>query len=132
MIKKTAISIVLQLISIPLLYFLLYWIASYFHEPYYRDGGGVDFYYLTLIYLTWFILITLPILNLIQSYWIKNRNLNILMHIGWFVFIVWYTQGDLSYRPYDYGLILFCVGSTILTRLIFNTALLSFSAKTFN
>lgn len=119
MIKRTVASIVLQLISIPLLYLLLYWIASWFHKPYFRDGGGMDFYYLTLIYLTWFVLITLPILNFIQ-FWIKNRALNILIHIGWFAFIVWYTQGDLRYRPFDYGLILFCVGSTIFTRLLFN------------
>lgn len=121
MTKKIIISILLQLLSIPFIYWTLYAIALLFHEPYVRTGGdGMDFYGLTLIYLTWFVIITLPILSLIQVFLIINKSVSILLHLGWFVFIVWFTQGDLKYRPYDYGLILFCIGLTIVMRLVIN------------
>jgi hypothetical protein len=124
MTKKVIISILLQLILIPTSYWLLYAIARIFHEPYVRVGGdGMGFYALTLIYLTWFVVITLPILNLIQAFLIKNEFISTLLHFGWFAFIVWFTQGDLEYRPYDYGLVLFCIGLTIGTRLIINKIL---------
>tara|TARA_Y100000739_G_C20223243_1_gene290995 strand:+ start:50 stop:454 length:405 start_codon:yes stop_codon:yes gene_type:complete len=121
MIKRLFISILLQLLLIPISYWIIYAIARVFHEPYVRSGGdGMDFYALTLIYLTWFVIITLPILNLIQVVIIKNKIISTLLHISWFVFIIWFTKGDLKYRPYDYGLILFCVGLTIGTRLLIN------------
>lgn len=126
---KLFISILLQLISIPILHWFLYGIALLFHEPHFRMGSdGMDFYGLTLIFLTGFVVVTLPLLNIIQAYVIKNKTVSVLGHMGWFAFIVWYTQGDLAYRPYDYGLLLFCVGTTIVSRLIFNK-LIDFAAK---
>jgi hypothetical protein len=119
--KKVIISILLQLISIPISYWVLYAIALIFHEPYVKSGGdGMDFYVMTLILLNWFVIMTLPILNLIQAFLIKDKIISIILHIGWFVFIVYLTKVDLDRRPYDYGLILFCVGLTTVTRLIIN------------
>lgn len=128
---KLVVSIFFQLISIPTLHWILYGIALLFHEPHLRMGSdGMDFYGLTLLYLTGFVIVTLPLLNIIQAYVIKNIWGSVLAHIGWFAFIVWFTKGDLVYRPYDYGLLLFCVGTTIVSKPIFSE-LIDFTVKKF-
>ena len=114
-------SVIIQLVSIPLLYMTLYNIAIIFHKPTINNGSDrMDFYIFTLYFLTIFVLLTLPVLNFIILK-INNEIISILLHIFWFIFIVWFTLGDLHYRPYDYGLILFCVGSTIISRPIIQT-----------
>lgn len=129
--KKIIISILVQLLLIPIFYFVLYRFALLFHEPYIpTSGDGMDFYKITIIFLTLFVLITLPILNLIQSFLVKNEIVSASIHFIWFVCIIWFTKGDLLYRPYDFGLIIFCVGFTIFTRLIINKILEQIIAKT--
>lgn len=118
MLKKLTISITIQLASIPVLYWMLYTIAKVFHEPYVRGGSdGMDFYGLTLMCLAWFVALTLPVLNIVIELVVKNKLVSTLIHSAWFIFIATFTIGDLRYRPYDYGLILFCIGTTIGSRL---------------
>ncbi len=113
---KVILSILLQIILIPVTYYILYGIARIFHEPNTASHGGMDFYKYTLLFLTAYVVITLPVLNWIQHYFIRNARVAVLIHVGWFLLIVWFTRRDLAYRPYDYGLILFCVGLSIVTR----------------
>lgn len=116
---KLALSIFLQLVSIPILYLVSYEIALVFHKPHVSYGsGGMNFYKLTLYFLSYFVAISLPILNVVQHYLLKNNIIAVLIHLGWFATIVWVTESDLTYRPYTYGLLLCCVGSTILSRLL--------------
>lgn len=117
------LSSVLQLANIPLFYYIGYGIALLFHKPYVRPGGdGMDFYALTLYHLTWFVIISIPIITIFQEL-IKNELVITIFHSAWFAFIVWMTFGDLQYRPYDYGLILLCVGTTIPTRIVIRRVL---------
>jgi len=112
------VSSLIQLLCIPIFYSIGYGIGLIFHEPYVPVGrDGMDFYGLTLYYLTWFVIICIPIITLFQEF-IKNEIVISILHVTWFAFIVWMTVGDLKHRPYDYGLILICVGTTILTRLL--------------
>lgn len=106
--KKIIISILGQLLLIPFFYFMLYEIALLFHKPFIpTNGDGMDFYKITITFLTLFVIITLPLLNLIQTFLVKYEIISVSMHFIWFVFIAWFTKGDLIYRPYDFGLILF-------------------------
>ena len=59
------ITTLIQLALIPVAYLILYGIARIFHEPYVRidSSDGMDFYPLTLIYLTWFVIISVAITN---------------------------------------------------------------------
>lgn len=117
MTRKVVLSIFLQLLSIPIFYWILYAIAKLFHEP--RTGGdGMDFNELELLYLSAFIIVTLPFLNFVLAYWVPNMLLSILIHLAWIILIVWIFIDDLSYHPYDFGLILFCIGLTLPIRLI--------------
>lgn len=112
------VSSLIQLLCIPLFYWIGYGIGLMFHEPYVKLGGdGMDFYGLTLYYLTWFVIICIPIITLFQEF-MKNELIISILHLTWFAFIIWMTIGDLEHRPYDYGLVLLCVGSTIFTRLL--------------
>ena len=113
------ITTLIQLVFILLSYWILYGIARIFHEPFVRmsSSDGMDFYPLTLIYLTWFVIISAMITNFIQE--LINYELIItFLHATWISFIVWFTVGELHYRPYDYGLILFCITLTIPIRIL--------------
>ena len=115
--SKHFFSIFLQLTSIPTLYQVLYAIVLCFHEPYVPIGGdGMDFYVMTLGLLTWFVLLTLPLLNMLIYVLKMKFYLSILAHAVWMIFIVYHSFSDLKFHPYDYGLVLFCVASTIVTR----------------
>jgi hypothetical protein len=117
-IKFVLLSSVIQLLCIPMFYWIGYGIGLIFHEPYIRIGSdGIDFYSLTLLYLTWLVIIGIVIITIFQEF-IKNEIVITITHLTWFLFIIWMTIGDLKYRPYDYGLILLCVGSTIFTRFL--------------
>jgi hypothetical protein len=113
------IASIIQLTMIPMLYWILYELASLFHKPYVRlsSSDGMDFYYLMLEYLRVFVVICVVCTNLLQLV-IKREIIVSLFHASWVMFIVWFTQGDLSYRPYTYGLLLFCIALTIPTRII--------------
>lgn len=124
MLLKVTISSLLQLIFIPITYWILYAIARIFHEPHTQMGSdGMDFYPLTLYYLSLFVIVSLPILNLIQAFLLRQTIIPILLHWAWLGLIIWTTRGDLAYRPYDFGIILFVIGLTIGTRLVFNRIL---------
>ena len=113
------ITTLIQLALIPVAYLILYGIARIFHEPYVRidSSDGMDFYPLTLIYLTWFVIISVAITNFFQELF-KNEVIITFIHVSWISFIIWFTIGDLHYRPYDYGLILFCITLTIPIRIL--------------
>ncbi|MEZ4842962.1 MAG: hypothetical protein R3A43_01785 [Bacteroidia bacterium] len=115
---KTGISTLLQLAFIPLLHFLIYHIALRFHTPVARHGYG--FYGLTIFYLKWFVIVSLPLLNLLFVYVIKKTRIAVAIHFLWLVLIVWFTKADLAYYPYQHALVLFCTASSIFSRLIFN------------
>lgn len=114
----TIIASIIQLMMIPILHWGLYELASLFHKPYVRlsSSDGMDFYYLMLEYLRVFVVICVVCTNLLQMV-IKREIFVSLFHASWILFIVWFTQGDLSYRPYTYGLVLFCIALTFPTRL---------------
>lgn len=122
--KKTSgiqfviVTSIIQLVMILISYGFLYGIASIFHDPYVRTSSsdGMDFYPLVLYYLTWFVIICVTLTNLIQEVF-RNTFYVTLIHISWIIFIVWFTIGDLFYRPYDYGLILFCITTTVPFRI---------------
>lgn len=118
--KYIVIASLIQLISIPVLYWIGYGIGRTFHAPSipgYMDRGIIDFYPFVLKLLTWFTIISIPLITIFRE-WLKSETATIIVHILWFSFIVWFTFGELKYRPLDYGLILICVGSTIVTRII--------------
>lgn len=117
MVRKVVLSILIQLISIPFFYWILYAIAKLFHEP--RTGGdGLDFYKWGLLFLSAIIIVTLPLLNFVLAYWVRNKLSSILIHLVWIILIVWIFKDELSYHPYDFGLILFCIGLTLPIRLM--------------
>ena len=113
------ITTLIQLVMILISYWVLYGVATIFHQPYVRlnSSDGIDFYPLTLIYLTWFVIICITITNIIQEMF-ENEFITTLVHASWIIFIIWFTIGDLYYRPYDYGLILFCIILTIPIRFL--------------
>ena|SRR5690554_1065538 len=113
------ITTLIQLVLILVSYWILYGIARIFHEPYVRmsSSDGMDFYGFMLIYLTWFVIISVALTNFIQELF-KNEIVTTLLHASWIFFIIWFTIGDLHYRPYDYGLILFCITLTIPIRIL--------------
>ncbi len=120
-IQFAIVSSIIQLTMIPILYWSLYELASLFHKPYVRlsSSDGMDFYYLMLKYLRVFVVICVVCTNLLQLI-IKREIIVSLFHASWVWFIIWFTQGDLSYRPYTYGLLLFCIALTIPVRLTIN------------
>src|SRR5690554_76303 len=113
------ITTLIQLVMILISYWALYGIARIFHKPYVRlnSSDGMDFYPLMLIYLKWFVIICIALTNIIQEL-LKNEFITLLAHTSWIIFIIWFTIGDLHYRPYDYGLILFCIILTIPIRFL--------------
>ena len=112
------ISSLIQLLSIPLFYGIGYRIGLIFHEPYVRIGGdGMDFYYFSLYFLAFFIIICVPIITIFREF-LFNEVITTIVHILWLSFIVWFSFGDLKRRPYEYGLLLICIGSTLITRLL--------------
>ena len=117
--RKLIISSTFQLISIPIVYWTIYGIAIIFH-PRKPEPRGIDFYPFLLLYLGGFLSITIPLLNWIFTYIVLNNKVSIIAHVCWFTFIIWMTKNDLLYRPYDYGLIAFAIGTTLLSRPIFN------------
>lgn len=113
------ITTLIQLVMILISHWILYGVARMFHEPYVRlnSSDGIDFYPLMLIYLTCFVIICIILTNIIQELF-KNEFITTLIHTSWIIFIIWLTIGDLHYRPYDYGLILFCIILTIPIRFL--------------
>jgi hypothetical protein len=117
-IQFVLITTLIQLVMILLSYVVLYGIARTFHQPYVRmsSSDGMDFYPLMLIYLTWFVIIFVPLTNFIQELF-NNEVFATLIHASWIIFIIWFTFGSLKHRPYDYGLILFCIILTLPIRI---------------
>lgn len=119
--RHALMSSVIQLVMIPILYWSLYELASLFHKPYVRlsSSDGMDFYPLMLEYLRVFVVICVLFTQVLQII-IKKELIVSVFHLTWIGFIVWFTQGDLSYRPYTYGLLLFCIALTFPIRLTIN------------
>lgn len=126
--KFTLLSSTIQLVMIPILYWSLYELASLFHKPYVRlsSSDGMDFYPLMLEYLRVFVVICVLFTQVLQMI-IKKELIVSVFNLTWIGFIVWFTQGDLSYRPYTYGLLLFCIALTFPMRLTIHKL---FSKKT--
>lgn len=126
--KFTLLSSTIQLVMIPILYWSLYELVSLFHKPYVRlsSSDDMDFYPLMLEYLSIFVVICVISTQALQVF-IKKELLVSAFHLAWIGFIVWFTQGDLIYRPYTYGLLLFCIALTFPARLIIHRL---FSKKT--
>lgn len=120
-IKFGVLSSFIQIAVIPIAYWILYKTASIFHEPYVRlsSSDGMDFYPLMLEYLRVFVVICVLFTQVLQII-IKKELIVSAFHLTWIGFIVWFTQGDLSYRPYTCGLLLFCIALTFPIRLTIN------------
>lgn len=118
-IQFVIITTLIQLVMILISYWILYGVARIFHEPYVRlnSSDGIDFYPLMLFNLTWFVIICITLTNIIQELF-KNEFITTLVHTSWIIFIIWFTIGNLHYRPYDYGLILLCIILTIPIRFL--------------
>ncbi|MGV3613095.1 MAG: hypothetical protein ACO1N0_19195 [Fluviicola sp.] len=113
------VSIVIQLIAIPLLNSMLYSLASLFHEKHVRTStsDGMDFYGFALIFVTISVIIFVLLTTILQEFF-KNEGLITLLHASWLSYLINATWGDLMYRPYEYGLLLFCIVLTIPIRIL--------------
>lgn len=111
-------SILIQLITIPVLNELLYAFASLFHEKHVRTSSsdGMDFYPLTLYFVTISVIIFVLLTTILQEFF-KNEWFITGSHALWLSFIIKDTWGDLMFRPYEYGLLLFCIVLTIPIRI---------------
>ena len=116
-IKFIMISILIQCIINFISYLSLYTIASIFHESNVSYHRGIDFYPLMLMYLTWFVIVCITLTTFVQQF-IQNELFITGLHLSWLIFIILFTIGDLKYRPYDFGLIIFCIALTLPVRII--------------
>jgi hypothetical protein len=117
-IAKTLVKALLLLLSIPLFYYIAFGIASYFHKPV-TDHSDIS-YGILLSFLRPIVLISLPALVFLHEGLIKKERISVLLHIGWFVSVCLFAAGALSYKPYRFGLLLACIGSTLVTRVLLN------------
>jgi hypothetical protein len=79
-------------------------------------------YGITLTFVKWALLIYLPALVFLHEYIIRKNRITILLHVAWFVILCYTTWGLLQTLPYQYGLLLFSIGSTIITRVLISRA----------
>jgi hypothetical protein len=129
---KTALSTLFQLFSIPILYNFSYNIALHFHEPYaFRYDMDMDFYEVKMIFLGIFVIISLSILNAIQNHVLNNEALSVILHLVWVFYIFLDTKNELATRPYTHLLVLICIGSTVISRFIFNAIFKKLERKYF-
>lgn len=96
-----------QMLLIPLFYSVLYGMASLIHAS--KENAPANSYGKTLIFLVVFLSISIPVFTLIESL-VRNLKKQIYISVTWFVCIVLLTKDELLYQPYDFGLILFCIG----------------------
>ncbi len=120
--KRILISTIILLGTIPIIYGVLYAVASLFHEAS-PEPSGIDFYPLIIQYLIIYVTISLSVLNIIFIRVIHNPIIKVLIHLIWLTTIIWFLWGDLKYRPYDCGLILFCIGSSLITQPLINNSI---------
>lgn len=117
------ISFFTQIIAIPIIHFILYSIALIFHTPFICEiCGGMDLYPLVLIYIFTVNTIITFLLTLLQEI-LENEFLISGLHLTWYLFVVWFSFGDLKYRPYEHGLLLFCLGLQIPLRILIRKGL---------
>jgi hypothetical protein len=114
------ISSLVQVISIPFFYKIVYWLSLLFHDPFARAGrDGMDFYSLGVEFTLYFSLLMILVTSSLQE-WKKNEWLTSSFHLIWILFIVVGTWSDLNHRPYTHGLLLVCIASTFIMRIVFN------------
>ena len=111
----------LLLLSIPVLYWIGYNAARLFHTP--RASGGSVAYGITLQLFLWIVVVSLPAIVFLRDYWIKKEQLTVWIHVAWFAVLCLLTSSALAYHPYEFGLLLACTGSTIITRVLLNKAI---------
>lgn len=113
------ISLILQIISVPIIWRILYLIASIFHKQYVCEycSGDWDYTYKIIDLLFWINIIFTLIIIVLQEYK-KSEILTSTAHILWYVFVFWIMYGSLKYRPYEIGLFLFCLGLQIPIRVL--------------
>jgi hypothetical protein len=118
-VKSIVLKSFILLVSVPALYWLGFGITSIFVEPYHAlPSDGMTFYKILIYYLGWFLVIIVPVIVIIHELLIKNEIISTLIHLSVFVFIVVVAVGGLPSRPFENALLLICIGSTILTRLL--------------
>ncbi len=113
------LSILIQLISIPILFGTLGFIASIFHKPHYScSSDGLDFYLLTIPVVNYAIFFSIIIVTSVQET-TKSELLASVMNVVWILFIWSETSGALRNRPYEYILFMVCISLTIPVRILF-------------
>lgn len=119
--KRVILSLLkalLLLLSIPLLYWIGYNAARLFHTP--RASGGGVAYGITLQLLLWVVVLSLPVIVFLHDFWIREERRTVWIHLAWFAALCFLTASALAYHPYEFGLLLACIGSTIITRVLLN------------
>lgn len=122
--KRIGLSLLkslLLLLSIPVLYWTGYKVASLFHTPG-VEGGNVA-YGLTLHQLLWVLVFSIPAIVFLHDFRIKKEKVTVWIHLCWFVALCLLTTSTLAYQPYEFGLLLACIGSTIVTRVLLDRAI---------
>lgn len=99
------------MIVVPLFHSFFYNIAIVFHKP--NLITPHNFYGLTLLLLFYFILISIPILAIIETLLRNIRNQFIVSGI-WFITLILLSIKEIEYQPYDFGLIIFSIFFSIL------------------
>jgi len=115
-IRYILISSIVQLISILLAHWVIYSVVSNFHKSYVSIDGGEGMGYM-LTYLIWFVFFSVLLTTIIQEIF-RNEFVISSIHVLWILFIIWDTSEELEYRPYNYGLILFCISLSLPVRIL--------------
>lgn len=91
-----------------------------FHEPQIRHGGdGMDFYKIILNIIIIAVIVCVFITSIVEEIF-TNRFKITIFHLSWIAIILLATSNELERRPYDYGLILFCIFLTVPIRILLN------------
>lgn len=103
----------LQMIMLVLMYQFFYQIALFFHKP--NSITPHNFYGLTLILLTYFIVLSIPVLTIIETL-LNNLKKQTFVNWLWILLIIILTFDEITYQPYDFGLIIFCITFSVILK----------------
>lgn len=108
------LSILIQLITIPIIYGFFESITSIIND----SSFGLGFYFLSFPVVNYTIIFSVIIVTSVQET-TKSELLASVMNVVWILFIISETSDAFRNRPYEYILFVLCIAMTIPIRILF-------------
>ena len=109
-----------QLLSIPIIYWIIFKVGGSFIEPVKEGSQGLDFYGFTLISIELIVLLSIPLLVYFQEFVLPNKWINRLLHLILISMLIRMSYNDFEFHPYRHSLVIGSIATTLISKEVFS------------